>query len=54
MTKPVIRLHLFFATENDRAVILRQGPTQQFRMIRWHRDSDTFEDGHYVRTRGLN
>ncbi len=49
MTKPVIRLHLFFATENDRAVILRQGPTQQFRMILWHRDSDTFEDGQWLK-----
>ncbi len=46
---PVVRLHLFFATENDRAVIVRQGPTRQFRMILWHRDTDTFKDGQWVK-----
>ena len=46
---PVVRLHLFFARDNDRAVILRQGPTRQFRMILWHRDTDTFEDGQWVK-----
>ena len=50
-TEPYIRLHLFFATENDRAVILRQGPARQFRMILWHRDSDTFEDGQWIKTK---
>lgn len=47
--KPVVRLHLFFATENDRAVILRQGPGKQYRMILWHRDTDTFEDGQWLK-----
>lgn len=46
---PVVRLHLFFATENDAALIVRQGPTEQFRMIRWNRDTDTFEDGQWVK-----
>ncbi len=46
---PLIRLHLFFATENDRALILRQGPTRQFRMILWHRDTDTFVDGQWIK-----
>lgn len=46
---PVVRLHLFFATENDRALIVRQGPTRQFRMILWHRDTDTFENGQWLR-----
>ncbi len=45
----MIRLHLFFARDNDRAVILRQGPSKQFRMILWHRDTDTFEDGQWVK-----
>lgn len=45
----VIRLHLFFARDNDRAVILRQGPSRQFRMILWHRDSDRFEDGQWLK-----
>ena len=51
MQKQIVRLHLFFATENDRAVILRQGPTRQYRMILWHRDTDTFEDGQWIKKR---
>lgn len=47
--EPVVRLHLFFATENDRAVILRQGPSKHYRMILWHRDNDTFEDGQWLK-----
>ena len=50
-TEPWIRLHLFFATENDRAVILRQGPSKLFRMILWHRDTDTFEDGQWIKNK---
>lgn len=46
---PVIRLHLFFARDCDRAVILRQGPSTHFRMILWHRDTDRFEDGQWVK-----
>ena len=49
--RPVVRLHLFFAARSDRAVILRQGPTRQWRMIVWHRENDTFEDGQWVRNR---
>ncbi|NKB29183.1 MAG: hypothetical protein GKR99_17155 [Rhodobacteraceae bacterium] len=49
MVKPLIRLHLFFATQNDRAVILRQGPSKTFRLILWHRDTDTFEDGQWLK-----
>jgi len=51
MTAPHVRLHLFFATENDRAVILRQGPSKQCRMILWHRDTDTFKDGQWIKQR---
>lgn len=47
--RPVVRLHIFFATENDRAVILRQGPTKVFRLILWHRETDTFEDGQWLK-----
>lgn len=47
--KPHVRLHLFFATENDRAVILRQGPARLFRLILWHRDTDRFEDGQWLK-----
>jgi hypothetical protein len=48
-TPPTLRLHLFFAAENDRAVILRQGPSRLFRMILWHRDTDRFEDGQWLK-----
>lgn len=48
-TGPIIRLYLYFATQNDRAVILRQGPARQFRMILWHRDTDRFEDGQWLK-----
>jgi hypothetical protein len=51
MTAPHVRLRLFFATENDRAVILRQGPSTQCRMILWHRDTDTFKDGQWIKQR---
>ncbi|MXQ09298.1 hypothetical protein GQ651_15745 [Alphaproteobacteria bacterium GH1-50] len=47
--KPVVRLHLFFATENETAVILRQGPTRQFRLILWDRATDRFEDGQWLK-----
>ncbi|WP_371226314.1 hypothetical protein [Roseovarius sp. 2305UL8-3] len=46
---PTLRLHLFFAKDNDRAVILRQGPSKLFRMILWYRDSDRFEDGQWLK-----
>ena len=48
-TEPVIRLHLYFARETPDAVILRQGPNKVFRMIRWNRDTDAFEDGQWMR-----
>ncbi len=46
---PVVRLHLFFASDNDTAVILRQGPSEVFRLILWNRSSDTFEDGQWLK-----
>lgn len=49
MTGQVVRLHLYFARVAPRAVILRQGPARQFRMILWHTDTDTFEDGQWVK-----
>lgn len=48
VTEPQVRLHLFFATENDRAVVMRQGPSRHFRLILWHRDDDRFDDGQWV------
>lgn len=49
MIAPTVRLHLYFAREAPRAVILRQGPSRQFRMILWHTDTDTFEDGQWLK-----
>ncbi|MEM6635856.1 MAG: hypothetical protein AAF667_08200 [Pseudomonadota bacterium] len=51
MTKPAVRLHLYLAAGSDRAVILRQGPARQARMILWHRDTDSFEDGQWLKQR---
>lgn len=48
-TEPVIRLHLFFARDCERAVILRQGPSKVFRMILWDRSNDVFEDGQWLK-----
>ncbi len=48
-TRPIIRLHLFFARDAPCAVILRQGPSKVFRMILWNTDNDTFEDGQWLR-----
>lgn len=48
-TSPTVRLHLYFARDSDRAVILRQGPSKLFRMILWHRDTDRFQDGQWLK-----
>jgi hypothetical protein len=47
--QPVVRLHLYFARDVPKAVILRQGPTRQFRMILWDRRDDSFEDGQWTK-----
>ena len=46
---PVVRLHLYFARNAPLAVIVRQGPTRQYRMILWDRSDDTFTDGQWLR-----
>lgn len=48
-TPPTLRLHVFFAAENDRAVILRQGPAKLCRLILWYRETDRFEDGQWLK-----
>ena len=48
-TAPVVRLHLYFARDNAKAVILRQGPSKVFHMTLWDRDTDTFEDGQWLK-----
>ena len=49
MTPPTVSLHFFFATESTRAVILRRGPSKLFRMLLWHRKTDHFEDGQWLK-----
>ncbi len=49
MSDPVIRLHLFFASDCSKAVILRQGPSKVFRMIHWDLADDTFLDGQWLK-----
>lgn len=48
---PSVRLHLFFARGCEKAVILRQGPARQFRMILWDRRDDSFQDGQWTRNK---
>lgn len=48
-TPPIVRLHLFFARTNDLAVILRQGPSEVFRLILWDRSDDSFTDGQWLK-----
>lgn len=43
-----LRLHILFATENDRAVIIRQGYKKESRLILWHRDTYRFADGQWL------
>ncbi|MEO0938979.1 MAG: hypothetical protein AAFY38_12570 [Pseudomonadota bacterium] len=50
-TPPTVQLKLFFARGSDRAVILRQGPYKLSRMILWHRGTDYFEDGQWLKHR---
>ncbi len=51
MMKPTIRLTLYLARENARAVILRTGPSKLNRLILWDRDTDTFTDGQWLKAR---
>lgn len=50
-TPPTLKLHLFFARDSDRAVILRQGPYKLSCMILWHRETDAFENGQWLKHR---
>ncbi|TDT74059.1 hypothetical protein BDE40_2844 [Litoreibacter halocynthiae] len=49
MLKPDLRLHLFFTTENETAVILIRTARQLYRLVLWHRDTDTFQDGQWLK-----
>lgn len=48
-TAPVVRLYLFFATENEQALILRREGKQLYNLIGWDRATDTFTEGQWIR-----
>ena len=48
-TKPVVRLHLYFATENSSAVILRRARDREYSLILWDRETDRFVEGQWLR-----
>lgn len=45
------RLHVVLARETSKAVIVRRGPSKWARIILWHTDTDTFENGQWLRGR---
>ena len=47
-TEPVLRLHLFFATENDQALILRRAGKKLYNLIGWDRATNTFTEGQWL------
>ena len=52
-TEPKRELHLFFAAENDTAVILRRGARALWQLIIWDRTTDQFEPGQWIKRRVL-
>lgn len=48
-TAPTVRLHLFFATDNDDAVILRRARDKEYNLVGWDRATDTFIEGQWIR-----
>lgn len=52
-TVPKRELHLFFATENDSAVILRRGARNLWQLIGWDRSDNSFTPGQWIKRRVL-
>jgi len=50
MQGPRRELHLFFAAENSRAVILYRAKNGLFRLIAWETKDDTFEPGQWLKS----
>ncbi|MEM9787740.1 MAG: hypothetical protein AAF801_14650, partial [Pseudomonadota bacterium] len=48
-TRPVVRLHLFFATENSSALILRRAKDRLYNLIAWDRETDSFVEGQWIK-----
>ena len=51
MQGPRQELHLFFAAENDRAVILYRANSSLYRLISWRTKGDHFEPGQWLKSR---
>lgn len=49
--KPRQELHLFFASQNTRAVILYRATNSLYRLIGWDTNSDRFEPGQWLKPR---
>ena len=49
--QPPCRLHVIFARKANKAVVIRRGPTEWFRLSLWHTDSDQFEHGQWFKGR---
>ncbi len=43
------RLHIILAREANRAIAIRRGPTDWFRLSLWHTDRDEFEHGQWFK-----
>lgn len=50
-TKPPCRLFVILAREAPVGVILRRGPSNWVRLIKWHTDTDKMESGHWFHGR---
>ncbi|MEJ6404176.1 hypothetical protein [Yoonia sp. 2307UL14-13] len=48
-TDPILRLYLFFATENDSALILRRSGKKMYNLIGWDRSNDGFVEGQWLK-----
>lgn len=46
---PPPRLHIILARATPRAVVIRRGPTDWFRLSLWHTENDTFEHGQWLK-----
>ncbi|HSH03868.1 MAG TPA: hypothetical protein VLL52_15235 [Anaerolineae bacterium] len=45
------RIHILLASQSDRALVIRRGPSKQVATILWQRDTDTFRLGQWLKGR---
>ncbi|MEL6681435.1 MAG: hypothetical protein AAFQ09_02175 [Pseudomonadota bacterium] len=48
-TQPKVRLHLFFATENSGALILRRAKDKLYNLVFWDRETNSFFEGQWIK-----